>query len=241
MPVNGFTVGDVVRLVNLRLRAHAAAIPKRAKIAAIDDAHSEFWRTAVLANTGWFVRDAAVPLTVTDDETEYELPDDFYRLYFLAGADGAEELVFEYAPMTELPFVKHRRTGGPTPSGTTQYFYDIVGSNPASIVFSRPAPVGGGNLTVNYKYVRLLDRLTAEADSIDEVAWPFVGAAADYAAGMLAGGVGDSGLAQELMGRWAAKREEIVAMADRNVFGPMAQTGLARTLPAQRAAGQGSV
>lgn len=228
MAISGFTVADAIRRVNFRLRSHAAAIPKADKIAAIDEAQHELWRLLVLSDRGWFVVQSQSDTPADDDyfpdltngTKEYDLPPNFFQMYYVQASGGAADYWLNFEPMSGKDFKDNRRKTSNVSSTEKQYYYDVVGHDPRRLVMAEDIPSAVSPLGVTLFYVKFLDRLTAETDSIDTVLWPFIGAAADYAAACLAGGVGDTAMEDRLLAKWDAKRMEIQASAEPNKADP---------------------
>ncbi len=216
MAVNGFTVADLLSRLNMRMRRHAANIPQKHKIEALDEGQSQMWREVVRRRRGWFVDEATVTINPTD--FEYALPDECFSIYNIEGPDGARYFNFHFSPMSEHQFQEARRKNEPTESATADYYYDVVGQNPMLLVMANRIPVNATPMGLAVKYVRMLDRLTALNQTIDDTVWPFAGAVVNAAAALLTAGVGGE-LAGAFAQAFANDMDSIGDVANRNDAG----------------------
>lgn len=235
MAVTGFTVGDFLRNVNLKLRLnHAGSIEKEDKIAALEEGKSKIWRALVASDEGWFVVQSQRVTPSADDHFAditnlvlvHNLPKNFHQMYFIDLPEaGKQDTRFEPTTMREKPFRDDRRATSATPAGTKEYLYDIIGVNPVKLVLVRLITATLSPLQVTLHYVRMLDRWTAEADNVDDILLPFMPAVTAYATRLLAAGSGDQALRASLDEDWQSAFNEVMAVAARDKSGVLTVSG----------------
>jgi len=243
MAVNNFTVADFLRRLNIKLRRHAGAIDTADKVAALEEAQQEVWSTLLRASAAWFVVESQNVTSGDDDffpvlvpaTREYDLPKNFHQLYYVdVFESGQEDLEFLSGYMTANKYKQKRRSGAATAAGEKEYYYDVVGTNPSRFVMAQALPTAVTSLDVKLFYVKILDRLVAETDSIDDTILPFIGPATSYAASMLAAGVGAGELSSLWMNHWTLRKSELPLIATRLLADAPIVSGLSGDLPPQR-------
>lgn len=242
MAVDGYTVNDFLRQVNLRLRKdHAGAIENKDKIAAMEEAKSQLWRLLVASDNGWFVVSSQVspgaddhfPQITAADGRSYDLPPAFHQMYYVDITTATkQDFEFYNTQMRDEKFKKKRRTTSASNALAAErvYYYDIIGINPAKLLMAEGLPTGEV-LDVTIFFVRLLDRWTAVADSVDDMVLPFLPAIAAGAASLLAPGRGDTSLASSLRDDWDRMKSEVLAVSDRLIADPKLSSGLSAAVP----------
>ncbi len=237
MAVDGYTVADFIRQVNLKLRAdHAGSIFDLDKIAALEEAKSQVWRLLVASDNGWFVvpsqkspgADDHFPDITQAAGRSYDLPPAFHQMYYVDVTTASkQDFKFLATQMRDSKYRGKRRTttAAAATSGEKEYYYDIVGANPAKLVLAEGLPTSEV-LAVTIFFVKILDRWTALTDSVDDMILPFMPVIATRAAQILAAGVGDQEMAGQLRAEWQEQRAEILAVSPRLLSDPAQITDL---------------
>jgi len=250
MAVNNFTVADFLRRLNIKLRRHAGSIDTADKVAALEEAQQEVWSTLLRASAAWFVAESQNVTSGNDDffpvlvpaTREYSLPKNFHQMYYVdVFESGQEDLEFLSAYMDATKYKKKRRSGAATNTGEKEYYYDVVGTNPSRFVMAQALPTTIASLDVKLFYVKILDRLADETDSIDDTILPFIGPATSYAASMLAAGVGAEELSSYWMKHWMERKSELPLIANRLLADAPIISGHSGDLPPKRAHVSGKV
>lgn len=231
MAVDGFTVDDFMRQVNLKLRAdHAGSIEDLDKIAALEEAKSQVWRLLVASDNGWFVvpsqkspgADDHFPDITQAAGRSYDLPPAFHQMYYVDVTTAAkQDFKFIATQMRDSTYRAKRRTttAAAASAGKKEYYYDIVGINPAKLVLAEGLPTSEV-LAVTIFFVKMLDRWTALTDSVDDMILPFMPVVVTRAAQILAAGVDDREMASELRDEWQEQKAELLAVAPRLLSDP---------------------
>ena len=250
MAVDGYTVDDFIRQVNLKLRAdHAGSIEDLDKIAALEEAKSQVWRLLVASDNGWFVVPSQNSPSADDhfpDITQaagriYDLPPAFHQMYYVDVTTASkQDFKFIAIQMRDSTYRKKRRTtsAAAASSDEREYYYDIIGANPAKLVLAEGLPTSVV-LAVTIFFVRILDRWTALADSVDDMILPFMPVVVTRAAQILAAGVGDKEMASDLRAEWQEQRAEILAITPRLLSDPAGLLDSASGKRPQKVTGSG--
>ena len=204
----------------MKLRRHAAACDRRDIIEAVDDAQQELWRRLVLADRAWFVQVSTAVTSLTAGTFSYNFDADFHQIYFFEVTEaGKENVVFSYAAMGSDGFKKRRRSTATVQESVTEFFYDVIGDNPAQLVLAGGLPTTWATLAVQIFYVRQLAKVSTEAATLDSAVVPFLGPLAARAAAQVVCSINPE-LALKLEAEWDRAVPEIAALTKRQVADP---------------------
>lgn len=217
MATSQFTVADAIARVDQLVRSHAASISRRDKIEAIDAANQQLWRLMALGYEGWFVTNTDLSLTDSDDD--YDLPSNYHHAYFLeVTTSGKKDFRFKPAQMTSKEFRDKRRNLNTADSDARDFYFDIIGEDPAVFKLAQNIPAGE-TLNLRVWYVKRLDKLTATTDTLDPAIIPFFGPLCVCAAASLVA-PRNLDLAAVLKADWAAQFSELMALVNRTASEP---------------------